>query len=63
MLDSLECVPSVITLSETWLTRSDFNFAKIDGYKAAPTLRLTGRSVGILVFYKPTLNAQVLADF
>ena len=63
MLESLEYVPSVITLSETWLTRSDFNFANIDGYEAAHTLRLTGKSGGISVFYKPTLNAQVLDDF
>ena len=63
MLESLEYVPSVIPLSETWLNWSDYNFANIDSYEAAHTLRLTGHSGGISVLCKPTMNAQILDDF
>ena len=62
MLESLGHPPSVITLSETWPTRSDYKCANIDGHKAAHTIRLSGPSGGISVFHKPTLNAQVLDD-
>ena len=63
MLESLEYVPSVITLSETWLTQSDFYFANTDRYEAAHTFSLADCSGDISVFYKPTLIGQVIEDF
>ena len=57
MLFSLNCVPDILILSETWLTLTNKEFASLPGYKSYHTIRTFSRSGGISVFYRNHVSA------
>lgn len=58
VLKGLVNAPDIIILSETWLTEVNKDCAIIDGYVAHHTVRSIGRSGGVSVFTRDTLDAN-----
>jgi hypothetical protein len=58
VLNSLCFVPDDIVLTETWLTNDNKIYANIDNYKSFHTIRESGRSGGVSIFYKSCIDVE-----
>ena len=62
MLQTLEIMPDVFILTETWFTSDSKNYAHIHGYKSYHSVR-ERKSGGVSIFFKDHLQVKVLDVF
>ena len=63
-MSSLTVEPSVLVLTETWLTEVNRNYCNLDGYSAFHTIRSGGRrSGGVSIFIKEGISCKLVSEF
>ena len=63
LLSVMRRKPSIIILTETWITKNILEICNIDGYKPFHTIRSSRRSGGVSVFVEEGFNCKIIPEY